>query len=285
MARYEEFPVQSQQNYTAPSVEDFIPNPPIKPTPLQFWPGFQSIWLPLTAVLLFIFASLPFWAQTPVQGLWVSKASLLSEPWRLVTSLFAHADFSHLLSNSLPFVFLAWILSGYYGNKTFPIASLVAGLIANGLAIMTYESNVRLLGASGMVFAMYGIWLVLFLRLHGGLTAKSRLVRVIGFAALTLAPTGITENTNISHAAHYFGLAAGVGIGLYMAPKLHIQEKKIPKYQQALRTYEIRHNTWQKNKERMLAKIKQEELEFQAHQRYLQQLRENQQDNHTTYIL
>ena len=95
-------------------------------------------------------------------------------PYQLVTSIFSHADFSHLFFNMLMLFFMGPIVEQRLGNKKFLFLYLAAGIFANlfawlfgysfyelGLS-MTDPERVRALGASGAVFGIIGAFGMLF---------------------------------------------------------------------------------------------------------------------------
>ena len=118
-------------------------------------------------VALCIFLSLSFWFS-PTYGnlLWTSKDAVFRqhEYWRLFTALFTHSDIKHLLSNMPLFVVFGWLLRSYFGLLAFPFAALVVGALANYASIYFYPDHMRLIGASGVVYGLVGLWVTFYLR-------------------------------------------------------------------------------------------------------------------------
>jgi rhomboid protease GluP len=134
------------------------------------------------------------------------------EYWRLFTALGAHADPQHLLSNSLGFGLFSFLLYDYFGFAVFPVATVLLGALVNALAIWTYNPEVHLLGASGMVYLMTGIWLTLYLFVERRLTIGQRIMRSLGFALAVLMPS--TFEQAVSYRTHAIGFVVGVVFGL-----------------------------------------------------------------------
>ena len=90
------------------------------------------------------------------------------EIWRLVTSMFLHADWGHLGGNMLFLYMLGRSLHPFYSNGAFWGMYLVSGLIGNlaGLFFTNYLS----LGASGAIMGLGG---VLVFRMIWGKEAKA----------------------------------------------------------------------------------------------------------------
>ena len=159
------------------------------------------------------------------KGFWVSNESIFikHEYWRLFTALLVHGDWGHLLANSPLLLIFSWYLRTYFGLIMFPIMSILAGIITNLITIYNYPDHVRLVGASGMVYAMVAMWLVLYTSYETRFTKLMRIVRVSGFALVLMAPTTFKPET--SYLAHGAGFLVGGIIGLLSIPLL-----KTPKF-------------------------------------------------------
>ena len=78
--------------------------------------------------------------------------------WQLVTYMFAHANFSHVLLNMLGLYFFGIQLERTIGSNEFLlfyfVSGIGAGLLSLGGYVLTGNVNVSLLGASGAVYAV-----------------------------------------------------------------------------------------------------------------------------------
>ncbi len=82
---------------------------------------------------------------------------------RLVTALFLHADWAHLLGNLLFLLIFGWPAERAMGSWRFLAVFLVGGAIANLTAALAIGTPDRLIiGASGAVSALIGAYLALF---------------------------------------------------------------------------------------------------------------------------
>ncbi len=72
---------------------------------------------------------------------------------RCVCHVFGHADFSHLMNNMLYVLILGPMLEEKYGTANMIIVMLATALVTGLLNLLLFP-GVRLLGASGIVFAM-----------------------------------------------------------------------------------------------------------------------------------
>ena len=135
------------------------------------------------------------------------------EYWRLWTTIFAHGDLGHLLSNTYLFFILGFFLYGYFGWALFPAAALIGGTLANWIVLPTYDPKVTLVGASGVVYWMGGAWLSLYFLLSRQKNWMHRLVRTLGVAILLFMPAESFE-PSISYRTHLAGFAVGTFSGL-----------------------------------------------------------------------
>jgi membrane associated rhomboid family serine protease len=141
------------------------------------------------------------------------------QPWRLLSSLFIHADPSHVFWNGLSMLVFAVpvILDiGYLGAAVVYLAGGVVGGITGAMAV---PEGVVLFGSSGAVSALFGTWIAITLlrARQSGLPRRAR-IRVIGLSLLIL-PTLVNPMTStgqsISVAAHLGGLGTGIVAGLF----------------------------------------------------------------------
>jgi rhomboid protease GluP len=136
--------------------------------------------------------------------------------FQLLTALFAHGSIEHFLSNALPLLVFSWLLAGYFGFWLFPVVPLVIGVLSNLVTVSVYAPNVRLLGASGMIYGMVALWLVLFLKFSKNVNWVVKVMRSAGFVLLLLFPT--QYEPHVSYLAHASGFAVGVGAGFVVLP-------------------------------------------------------------------
>lgn len=133
--------------------------------------------------------------------------------WRLWSTLFLHSDPAHLFSNMLLFFPLSYFLNGYFGAKMFPCLALIFGGVVNFLSLITYDPQITLIGASGVVYWMGGIWLVLYFFLSRQKNLANRIIRSLGVAILIFMPSGAFEQ-HISHRTHAIGFLLGLFAGI-----------------------------------------------------------------------
>lgn len=168
-------------------------------------------------LLLFTIMSIVSWESS--REMFVAtqaKVFQQGEWWRLLTSPFVHADFFHLLSNAMLFLIFATLLNNYFGRWAFPVLSVLGAAATEAIALLTYPPDVRLVGASGMVYLMVGMWLVYFARNSSYLKLSQRLMRVTAFVLVVLLPS--TIEPQVSYRSHAIGFALGVFLAWMSLP-------------------------------------------------------------------
>jgi rhomboid protease GluP len=186
-------------------------DPVVKETLLSKKPARHGFAVALASVAVLLATSVVYWSDAFGLGalLPASRQSVFAdgEYWRLVTSLGAHADFRHFLSNAIVFGVLAFLLFGYYGAWVYPGLAVVLGSFVTAAALRTYPGGTLLVGASGVVYLMAAFWLTLYLFVERRVPPGKRLVRAVGFGLIVLVPTAVEPQ--VSYRTHAIGFAAG----------------------------------------------------------------------------
>lgn len=171
-----------------------------------------SIWRVTLMGFFVILVSVSTW-QGWLSDLSVSRLSAIhqGQMWRVLTAQFQHADSRHLLNNLLPFIGVGWLLWGYFGFLAFPVIPVLLGGIANFIAVFTYPVEVKIVGISGTVFAMAGLWAMLYLKNDVRYTIPKRVVRALGFLLVLFFPLSLEEH--VADRVHVLGAALGLLVG------------------------------------------------------------------------
>ena len=143
------------------------------------------------------------------------------EYWRLLTSLFLHYGPLHLLFNLYALFIIGPGLERAIGSIRFAICYLLSGL-GSGIGVLSLRlfglnSAEQLVGASGCVMGLVGVWAGLLLRHRHTPMAGRRLKNILVIVAIQTAFDLSTPQ--ISMAAHMSGLLAGLALGLILAPR------------------------------------------------------------------
>lgn len=184
-----------------------------KPRQLSFLPA-------VIFALLAATVSVAAWRYPDLKNAWMGNPEKIfsrGEWWRLGTSVLLHSDMEHLLSNLLFLIPFGGLLTNYFGWKVFPALGVVLGLLAQALSLKTYPLEQNLLGASGLLYVLFGLWLALYYRAETQIRWTTRLMRVVGFGLCMFIPSQF--QSNVSYRTHYIGLAVGLLAGFLWRTK------------------------------------------------------------------
>jgi membrane associated rhomboid family serine protease len=148
---------------------------------------------------------------------WGANYSLLvrqGQWFRLVTSMFVHGGLFHLAMNTYGLLFAGLFLESMLGTGKFAFAYLFTGIAASIVSILVHPNTVTL-GASGAIFGLYGVLLVLlFVKDFGrALTKDPLLMNVAIFIGVNLLIGSLA--IGIDNAAHVGGLLSGILLGAF----------------------------------------------------------------------
>lgn len=162
------------------------------------------------------------------QNNWLtSKLALYSlgtgafRPYQLITHMFAHAGFFHILFNMYALWLFGSAMERLWGAKRFLIFYFASGLAA-ALAQMFFVPAGAAIGASGAVMGMLGAFAltypnVQFFILPIPFPIKAKWLAII-YAAIDLFG-GVAGGSQIAHFAHLGGLVMGVILALIWKKK------------------------------------------------------------------
>lgn len=137
------------------------------------------------------------------------------EYYRMITSMFLHGDMEHLTNNMLLLFGLGAMIEKEVGHVSFGVLYFLTGLGGNMASLcfklITGELEVISIGASGAVFGLIGVLLVLALLPNVQIPNATpvRILLVIGYSIYC----GMSE-TNVDNAAHVGGVVCGIVFGV-----------------------------------------------------------------------
>ena len=146
-----------------------------------------------------------------------SGPNLISRPWTVVTSIFLHANITHLLSNILVLFFFGIAVEKEMKWKKMLVIFFLGAFAGSLVSLFFYPWDTISIGASAGVFALIGVgMLVKPLDLSFYPLIVPIPLALLGILyALYNAYGFITEPTSeISYIAHFGGLAVGLIFGI-----------------------------------------------------------------------
>lgn len=146
------------------------------------------------------------------------------EYYRLLTSMFLHSDFAHLINNMLILFFVGDNLERAAGKLRFLMFYFGSGIIA-GITSISYnmikDEYVLSVGASGAIFGVVGAMLYILVINKGRLEDISSR-QILLFTIFSLY--GGVTSVSIDNAAHIGGFIAGLILALLMYRRKRIKK-------------------------------------------------------------
>lgn len=152
-----------------------------------------------------------YWSNHPLWGDSLASSTVAifekKEYWRLWSTILVHGDLRHLLANTLMLLVMGYFVATSYGFIIYPLLSLLMGGVVNFLVLLTFDRDIHLVGASGVLYYLWGFWLVLFVLIERQVPLLRRFMKVILVGLVLLIPTTFVANT--SYLSHALGFAFG----------------------------------------------------------------------------
>lgn len=148
------------------------------------------------------------------------------EIWRLFTSMFLHGSLIHLAINMYSLYSVGSMVEFLCGRKKYFVIYIICGLAGSvasvGVNLLRVHPGVSI-GASGAVFGIYGLFVLLML-LRKDLIHPSVRRQVLQSGAIFIGINLFLGfiSPGIDNAAHIGGLAAGVIAALLVSPSIRL---------------------------------------------------------------
>ncbi|MFC7212917.1 rhomboid family intramembrane serine protease [Saliphagus sp. GCM10025334] len=156
-------------------------------------------------------------------GLFVLAPPLETNPWTIITSVYAHGGVGHLVSNSIGLIVFGWPIARATTRLRFHTFFVVTGAIAGvsqilvtgAVASFIGGSTAGVLGASGAVFALMG-YLIAGNRVSDSVAARVEVplwATLLAFVVLSAVITVATGAPGVALVAHFTGFLVGLVAG------------------------------------------------------------------------
>ena len=145
-----------------------------------------------------------------IDSLGVARATIASQPWTIVSAMFTHESLLHILFNMLALYFYGMYVIALVGEARFFLVYFIGGLIGNTLFLLLAGPNSIAVGASGAIFALGGLLVVLVPRLKVMIfpipIPLDLWIAILIIALISLSP-------GVAWEAHLVGLLTGLAAG------------------------------------------------------------------------
>jgi membrane associated rhomboid family serine protease len=136
--------------------------------------------------------------------------------WSLVTYMFMHGDFRHVLVNMIGVFIFGIQVERQMGSREFLLYYLLTGMLAGVFSCVVYYFTggrwTPLVGASGALFAVMLAYAVFFpnsIIYLWGLIPLRAPVMVLGYTALEIIMSITGRRGNVAHFTHLAGFGVG----------------------------------------------------------------------------
>lgn len=203
-----------------PPVPVMPPAPPVQPGATGT--GMVAALLLLTFHAIIV--SAPYGSEWRAHGSAAATRILGGEWWRVVTALTLHADWSHVVNNTVSMAIFGTAVCRWFGPGIGLALIVAAG--AGGNLINAYARGYghTAIGASTAVFGAVGVLATLQLprrlAVQAQGLARMRVWAPVAAGLALLAFLGSSPNTDVG--AHLFGFATGAALG-FGASRLHAE--------------------------------------------------------------
>jgi len=144
-------------------------------------------------------------------------ANFTSSPWTVFTYMFVHANWSHIFFNMLTLYFFGSFALSLVGETSFLITYFVGGIVGGlfyyAIATLMGNSMSILVGASGAIYALGGLLLVMrpnarVITFPIPVPMPLWIAILVGFLIVAFLP-------GVAWEAHLGGILYGAAVGLY----------------------------------------------------------------------
>lgn len=181
-------------------------------------------------LLLFIFSIAPIfpnlWLFEKFMGvnLYIKEGDI----WRLVTPIFMHSGFSHMLFNSFSLLLFGPGLERILGKTKFALCYLFTGIFANIATFLFQPLTFTHVGSSGAIFGLFGIYMAIII-FRKDILSKENAQIILSITVIGFVMTFFQNNINVT--GHIFGLLSGFVLGRILlgtkgAPSFSFQLRK-----------------------------------------------------------
>ena len=141
----------------------------------------------------------------------VNSATISSQPWTIVSAMFIHDGIYHILFNMISLYFFGMYVLALVGETRFFLVYFIGGIVGNALFMLLAPSNSLAVGASGAIFALGGVLVVLVPRLKVMIFPLP--IPMDLWISILISFLLLTFVADVAWQAHLGGLLTGIAAG------------------------------------------------------------------------
>jgi membrane associated rhomboid family serine protease len=186
------------------------------------------------AIFVLMYASGALNTGSGIQSYGAVSAQLVEQGqwWRLITSMFLHASFAHILFNMTSLFAVGTLAERLYGSVKFLAiylgAGVVGGLASMGWALVAGNPAELGLGASGAIFGVAGALLTLRFQPSDvvPLALRQRVSSAMAPLVAISLPLSYALTPNVDNSAHIGGLLGGMALSFLLPVARRVPEPR-----------------------------------------------------------
>ncbi len=198
---------------------------------------FKYYALKLSGLIILIFIVQIVLSKYGFSEFFLLNKQFLSEPWRLVSSIFLHVNITHLIYNIFALALFGSILEGFIGGRKFLVVFFITGIFANLVSVNFYNNS---LGASGAIFGVIGALILVRPMLMVFAFGLPMPIFIAGALWIAGDLMGIFMPSNVANIAHLSGVFFGFIFGAIFRDwkQRRVPRKRIVLDERAVRNWE-----------------------------------------------
>lgn len=175
-------------------------------------------------LIIYLLTLIPgFGEELIYAGMSVNALIAAGEWWRIITSMFIHAGFTHVLFNMFSLFLFGPELEKIAGKTRFLTIYFLAGIFGEAATYLTQDPYYASVGASGAIYGIFGAFAALVYYTRNLFPQLKQII--LPLIVISVIMSFVTPNINI--AAHLGGLVAGFVLGIvYFNPKNMLRWRK-----------------------------------------------------------
>jgi membrane associated rhomboid family serine protease len=168
---------------------------------------------PITSLMALgaIGLSIPYWYGVDIRPLASAPGVVVTEPWRLVTTVFPHLSLIHLAFNLCWLWVMGTLLERIFGSARFLVVVLLLAVSSSAAETTASEAGV---GLSGVVYGFFGILWALKRRPGFENILDQRTIRLFVAWFFICILTTYLRVMHVGNVAHGAGAAVGFLLGM-----------------------------------------------------------------------
>lgn len=175
----------------------------------------KPFWTFIFIILCIVIFFIGFFIPTDDYSFVPSKAFF--QPWIFITSIFLHADFSHLFFNMFALFIFGIYLESKIGRERFFLIFFISGIAGSfGYMLTALNPNMPAVGASGAIYGIIGTLAILtpFAIVYVGYMPMPMILAAFLWGLTEFL--GLFVPSNIARGSHLAGLFVGILAGFYI---------------------------------------------------------------------